>query len=52
LAILASDFERRYRVAIAACLETRLSVAVCTVYNGVFRRPVLPANCVHDAYRV
>jgi GDSL-like Lipase/Acylhydrolase family len=36
LAVLASDFEGRYRVAIAACLETRLPVAVCTVYNGCF----------------
>lgn len=36
LTIVASDFERRYRVAIAACLETSLPVAVCTVYNGCF----------------
>lgn len=36
LAVVASDFERRYRVVIAACLETRLPVAVCTIYNGCF----------------
>jgi hypothetical protein len=36
LADMASDFERRYRVAIAACLDTTLPLAVCTVYNGCF----------------
>jgi lysophospholipase L1-like esterase len=36
LACVASDFEERYRAAIARCLETRLPVAVCTVYNGCF----------------
>ena len=36
LADMASDFERRYRVAIAACLDTALPLAVCTVYNGCF----------------
>jgi len=34
LADIASDFERRYRLAIAACLDTALPLAVCTVYNG------------------
>ena len=36
LADIASDFERRYRVAIAACLDTALPLAVCTIYNGCF----------------
>ena len=36
LADIASDFERRYRLAIAACLDTALPLAVCTVYNGCF----------------
>src|SRR5262249_46603079 len=36
LADMASDFERRYRSAIAACLDAALPVAVCTVYNGSF----------------
>ena len=36
LADIASDFERRYRLAVAACLDTGLRVAVCTVYNGRF----------------
>ena len=36
LADMSSDFERRYRVAIAACLDTVLPLAVCTVYNGCF----------------
>lgn len=36
LADIASDFERRYRLAIAACLDTALPLAVCTVYNGWF----------------
>lgn len=36
LAALASDFEGRYRAAIGACLETRLPMAVCTIYNGCF----------------
>ena len=36
LADMASDFERRYRLAIAACLDTALPLAVCTVYNGCF----------------
>jgi hypothetical protein len=36
LADIAGDFERRYRVAIAACVDTALPVAVCTVYNGCF----------------
>jgi hypothetical protein len=36
LADIAADFEKRYRVAIAACLDTALPLAVCTVYNGCF----------------
>ena len=36
LADVASDFERRYRLAIAACLDTALPLTVCTVYNGWF----------------
>jgi len=36
LADIAEDFEKRYRVAIAACLGTALPLAVCTVYNGCF----------------
>jgi hypothetical protein len=36
LAALAVDFERRYRAAVAACLDTRLTVAICTIYNGWF----------------
>jgi hypothetical protein len=36
LAGVAAEFEERYRTAIAACVATRLPVAVCTVYNGCF----------------
>jgi hypothetical protein len=36
LADIVSDFEARYRVAIAACLSVGLPLAVCTVYNGCF----------------
>ena len=36
LADVASDFERRYRVAVAACLDTARPLAVCTIYNGCF----------------
>jgi lysophospholipase L1-like esterase len=36
LADIASDFERRYRLAIAACLDTALPLTVCTIYNGCF----------------
>lgn len=36
LATVLSDFERRYRLAIAACLDSRLPLAVCTIYNGCF----------------
>jgi len=39
LADIASDFERRYRLVIAACLDTALPLAVCTVYNGCFDDP-------------
>ena len=36
LADIASDFEKRYRTVIAACLETARPLAVCTIYNGYF----------------
>ena len=36
LADIASDFEAHYRSAIAACLDTGLPLAVCTIYNGCF----------------
>ena len=36
LADIASDFESRYRLAVAACLNTALPLAVCTIYNGCF----------------
>ena len=36
LADIASAFERRYRLAAAACLDAALPLAVCTVYNGRF----------------
>jgi hypothetical protein len=36
LADVACDFEARYRSVIATCLNTRLPLAVCTVYNGCF----------------
>ncbi len=39
LADITSDFERRYRVAIAACLDTARHLAVCTIYNGYFDDP-------------
>ena len=39
LAGIASDFERRYRVAIGACLDTARPLAVCTIYNGYFNDP-------------
>jgi hypothetical protein len=39
LADIASDFERRYREVIAACLETARPLAVCTIYNGCFDDP-------------
>jgi GDSL-like Lipase/Acylhydrolase family len=36
LADIVSDFEVRYRVAIAACMATRTPLTVCTIYNGCF----------------
>jgi hypothetical protein len=36
LATIGSDFEARYRLAIAACVRTGVSLAVCTIYNGWF----------------
>ena len=39
LAEIASDFKDRYRSAVAACVATRVSLAVCTIYNGCFDDP-------------
>jgi hypothetical protein len=39
LADIAAGFEANYRRAIAACLETGLPLAVCTIYNGCFEDP-------------
>ena len=39
LAEIVSDFEVHYRAAIAACMATRASLTVCTVYNGCFDDP-------------
>lgn len=39
LAEIASDFERRYRLAAVACTVTRVSLSVCTIYNGCFDDP-------------
>ena len=36
LAEVIADFEAHYRVAVAACMATRTSLAVCTIYNGCF----------------
>ena len=36
LAEVVADFEVRYRAAVAACMATRVSLAVCTIYNGCF----------------
>jgi hypothetical protein len=36
LAEIVADFEVHYRVAVAACMATRASLAVCTIYNGCF----------------
>ena len=36
LAGIVADFEVHYRVAIAACIATRTSLAVCTIYNCCF----------------
>lgn len=36
LAGAASEFEARYREAVAACLKPALPLAVCTIYNGNF----------------
>src|SRR5580704_5741970 len=33
LATIGSDFEARYRLAIAACVRTGVPLAVCTIYN-------------------
>jgi hypothetical protein len=39
LADVVSDFEQRYRLAVAACFATSLPMAVCTIYNGWFDGP-------------
>jgi len=36
LAEIVADFEAHYRVAVAACMATRTSLAVCTIYNCCF----------------
>jgi len=36
LAEIVSGFEARYRAAVAACMATRTSLAVCTIYNCCF----------------
>ena len=36
LADIASEFEVRYRVVVAACMATRVPLTVCTIYNGCF----------------
>lgn len=36
LAEIVADFEVRYRIAVAACVATRTSLAVCTIYNCCF----------------
>ena len=50
LADVASDFERRYRVADCACLDTARPLAVCTDLQRVFRRSGFPARCFHDTH--
>ena len=39
LADIVSDFEDDYRTAVAACMATRASLTVCTIYNGCFDDP-------------
>jgi len=39
LADISDTFALHYRQAIAACLNTRLPLAVCTIYNGCFFDP-------------
>ena len=36
LADISDDFERHYRMAVEACLRSRLPLSVCTIYNGCF----------------
>ena len=36
LAEVAATFKTRYRAAVAACLERRLPLTVCTIYEGCF----------------
>jgi lysophospholipase L1-like esterase len=39
LALAAREFEASYRRALEACLQRRLPVVVCTIYNGNFPDP-------------
>jgi hypothetical protein len=39
LAEIVSKFEVRYREAVAGCMATRVSLTVCTIYNGCFDLP-------------
>src|SRR5262249_4085176 len=36
LADVAGRFEESYRIAVNACLDTKLPLALCTIYNGCF----------------
>jgi GDSL-like lipase/acylhydrolase family protein len=36
LADLSQEFEKRYRHAVAACLQPKLPLILCTIYNGNF----------------
>jgi hypothetical protein len=36
LADVSDDFESQYRSAVDACLQSRLPLGVCTIYNGCF----------------
>jgi len=39
LADVADDFEKRYRAAVARCLQAALPLSICTIYNGRFPDP-------------
>jgi len=39
LADLSHDFEDQYRRAVEACMQRRLPLALCTIYNGCFPDP-------------
>ena len=51
LADVASDFERRYRLAVVACLERPVPWP-CERLQRVFRRPVFPTRRVHDTHGI